>query len=72
MPAGEKFGSLENLPSITADLVMVIEAWPFLTDEAKKDILVIVRQKPTDSRGSGISCYKTDQWEAGGFRKKCY
>ena len=50
MPVGEKFGSLENLPPIPADLTVVIEAWPFLTGEAKEDILSIVRQEHTDSR----------------------
>lgn len=38
-PTGEEFGSFENLLSISEDLVVVIEAWTSLTDEAKKKIL---------------------------------
>lgn len=35
--------------AISADLVVVIEAWPFLGDEAKKKVLAIVWQEHMSS-----------------------
>lgn len=46
---GAKFGSLDDLSMIQTDLAVVIEAWPFLTDEAKAKVLAIVWQEPMSS-----------------------
>ena len=51
MLAGEEFGSLEDLPpEIRTDLTVVINAWEYLSAEAKKDILAIVRQEHVNSK----------------------